>query len=71
MPGKKQEPSPTDVGLTTTRVEVFVDAPDVLIERAAQEALPILSDIGAPSVTGPAGTVSEVVLAVEPVNIMC
>jgi hypothetical protein len=36
-----------------------------------REALPILSDIGAPSVTGPAGTVSEVVLAVEPVNIMC
>ncbi len=33
--GKKQEPSPTDVGLTTTRIEVFVDAPDDLIGRAA------------------------------------
>jgi uncharacterized glyoxalase superfamily protein PhnB len=36
VPGKTQEASPTDVGLTTTRIEVFVDAPDVLIERAAQ-----------------------------------
>jgi PhnB protein len=36
VPGKKQEPSPTDVGLTTTRIEVFVDAPGDLIERAAQ-----------------------------------
>ncbi len=36
VPGKPQEPSPTDVGLTTTRIEVFVDAPDVLVGRAAQ-----------------------------------
>jgi uncharacterized glyoxalase superfamily protein PhnB len=36
VPGKDQEPSPTDVCLTTTRIEVFVDAPDDLIERAAQ-----------------------------------
>lgn len=36
VPGKRQEPSPSDVGLTTTRIEVFVDAPDDLIERAAQ-----------------------------------
>jgi PhnB protein len=36
VPGKKQEPSPTDVGLTTTRIEVFVNAPGDLIERAAQ-----------------------------------
>ena len=36
VPGKKQEASPTQVGLTTTRVEVFVDAPDDLIERATQ-----------------------------------
>src|SRR5476649_1861885 len=36
VPGKNQEPSPTDVGLTTTRIEVFVDAPSDLIERAAQ-----------------------------------
>jgi uncharacterized glyoxalase superfamily protein PhnB len=36
VPGKDQEPSPTDVGLTTTRIEVFVDAPDDFIERAAQ-----------------------------------
>jgi PhnB protein len=33
--GKEQEPSPTDVGLTTTRIEVFVDAPGELIQRAA------------------------------------
>jgi PhnB protein len=36
VPGKSGEPSPTDVGLTTTRIEVFVDAPDDLVERAAQ-----------------------------------
>jgi PhnB protein len=36
VPGKRQEPSPTDVGLTTTRIEVFVDAPDDLVGRAAQ-----------------------------------
>ena len=36
VPGKNQEPSPTEVGLTTTGIEVFVDAPDDLIERAAQ-----------------------------------
>jgi PhnB protein len=36
VPGKRQEPSPTDVGMTTTRIEVFVDAPGELIERAAQ-----------------------------------
>lgn len=36
VPGKKQEPCPTDVDLTTTRIEVFVDAPEDLIERAAQ-----------------------------------
>lgn len=36
VPGKKREPSPTDVGMSTTRIEVFVDAPDEFIERAAQ-----------------------------------
>ena len=36
VPGKNREPSPTTVGLTTTRVEVFIDEPDELIERAAQ-----------------------------------
>jgi uncharacterized glyoxalase superfamily protein PhnB len=36
VPGKKQESSPTDVGMTTTRIEVFLDAPEDLIERAAQ-----------------------------------
>lgn len=36
VPGKKREASPTDVGSTTTRIEVFVEAPDHLIERAAQ-----------------------------------
>jgi len=36
VPGKNREPSPTAVGLTTTRIEVFIDVPDELIERAAQ-----------------------------------
>ena len=36
VPGKNREPSPTAVGLTTTRVEVFIDESDELIERAAQ-----------------------------------
>src|SRR6476619_6340909 len=34
VPGKNQEPSPTAVGLTTTRIEVFIDEPDELVERA-------------------------------------
>jgi len=36
VPGKKNEPSPADVGLTTTRIEVFVDDPDDLIDGAAR-----------------------------------
>ena len=36
VPGKSREPSPTAVGLTTTRVEVFIDEPDEFINRAAQ-----------------------------------
>ena len=36
VPGKSSEPSPTDVGLTTTRIEVFVDQPGRLIDLAAQ-----------------------------------
>ncbi len=35
VPGKTGEPSPTDVGLTTTRIEVFVDDPARLIDHAA------------------------------------
>ncbi|HEY2258930.1 MAG TPA: VOC family protein [Solirubrobacteraceae bacterium] len=35
VPGKTGEPSPVDVGMTTTRVEVFVNDPGALIERAA------------------------------------
>ena len=35
VPGKKQETSPTEAGLTTTRIEVFVDAPEDLVARAA------------------------------------
>jgi PhnB protein len=35
VPGKEREQSPTDVGLTTSRIEVFTDAPDAFIERAA------------------------------------
>ncbi len=36
VPGKKQETSPTEAGLTTTRVEVFVSAPEELVARAAR-----------------------------------
>ena len=35
VPGKARERSPTDVGLTTSRIEVFVNDPGALIERAA------------------------------------
>lgn len=35
VPGRKTEPSPNEVGLTTTRVEVFLDDASALIERAA------------------------------------
>src|SRR5450631_4599888 len=40
VPGKNQEPSPTDVGLTTTRIEVFVHEPHDIIERAEQASAP-------------------------------
>jgi PhnB protein len=46
VPGKTEEPSPTDVGLTTTRIEVFVDDPGRVIDQAA--------DAGATSVEPPA-----------------
>ena len=36
VPGKTSEPSPTDVGVTTTRIEVFVDEPGRFIDRAAE-----------------------------------
>ena len=36
VPGKKQETSPTAAALTTTRIEVFVNAPEVLVARAAR-----------------------------------
>jgi PhnB protein len=35
VPGKTNEPSPTAVGLTTTRIEVFVEEPGPFIDRAA------------------------------------
>ena len=35
VPGRTWEPSPNDVGLTTTRIEVFVDDPGSFIDRAA------------------------------------
>jgi len=35
VPGKKLETSPTEAALTTTRIEVFVNAPEALVERAA------------------------------------
>jgi PhnB protein len=34
VPGKKGEASPNDAGLTTTRIEAFVDGPDDLVRRA-------------------------------------
>ena len=36
VPGKAQELSPGEAGFTTTRIEVFVAAPDELIERAVK-----------------------------------
>jgi PhnB protein len=33
--GRTSEPSPDEVGMTTTRIEVFVDDPSALIERAS------------------------------------
>lgn len=35
VPGRTSEPSPHEVGMTTTRIEVFLDAPSGFIERAA------------------------------------
>ena len=35
VPGKTKEPSPSDVGLTTTRIELFVEEPGHFIDRAA------------------------------------
>jgi PhnB protein len=34
VPGRKRELSPSDVGMTTTRIEVFTDNAGALIERA-------------------------------------
>ena len=36
VPGRKTERSPNDAGLTTTRIELFVDDPSSLIDRAAR-----------------------------------
>jgi uncharacterized glyoxalase superfamily protein PhnB len=36
LPGRATEASPSDVGLTTTRIEVFVDEPSRFIDRAAE-----------------------------------
>jgi uncharacterized glyoxalase superfamily protein PhnB len=36
VPGKTGETSPNQAEMTTTRIEVFVDDPDGLIERAAR-----------------------------------
>jgi PhnB protein len=35
VPGRISEPSPSDVGLTTTRIEMFVEDPDGVVDRAA------------------------------------
>jgi uncharacterized glyoxalase superfamily protein PhnB len=45
VPGKTKEPSPTDVGLTTTRIELFVEEPRHFIDRAAEAGA---TDIEAP-----------------------
>jgi len=34
VPGRTREPSPNDVGMTTTRIEVFADDAGALIDRA-------------------------------------
>jgi uncharacterized glyoxalase superfamily protein PhnB len=36
VPGRRTEASPTDAGMTTTRIEVFADEPAALIDRAAR-----------------------------------
>jgi PhnB protein len=36
VPGRTTEPSPSDVGLTTTRIELFADDPASFIDRATQ-----------------------------------
>jgi PhnB protein len=35
VPGRASEPSPAEAGMTTSRIEVFVDDPGALIDRAA------------------------------------
>jgi PhnB protein len=35
VPGKSAEPSPSDIGMTTTRIELFADDAGALIDRAA------------------------------------
>jgi uncharacterized glyoxalase superfamily protein PhnB len=35
VPGRKREPSPSEAGMTTTRIEVFVDDSQRFIDRAA------------------------------------
>jgi len=36
VPGRAGERSPADAGLTTTRVELFLDEPERLIDRAGE-----------------------------------
>jgi uncharacterized glyoxalase superfamily protein PhnB len=36
VPGKTREPSPTAAGVTTTRIEIFVDDPGHFIDHAAE-----------------------------------
>jgi len=35
VPGREREPSPSEVGMTTTRIEIFADDAGALIDRAA------------------------------------
>lgn len=46
VPGRIIELSPVDAGLTTTRIELFVEDPDRLIERASDAGA---SDVERPS----------------------
>ena len=46
VPGRSRERSPHDAGLTTTRIEVFVEDPDGLIDRASAAGA---TDVQAPT----------------------
>jgi len=45
VPGKARETSPDRAGLTTTRIEVFVDDPDALLARASGAGASDVEDV--------------------------